>query len=150
MAHYKFKLNLDIPKEYPARAPEVVGTCHDSDGLYNCNCILSRLREHQGPESCEFFGRPIEPLAFYLPPYSEVQQQKQSPLYGVLPKEVRNMIMSSHSQMTMQSRPTMTTYPDGKLAQMLMFQDRIFRIHFFRLAKLYIWRPIVCRCSSGE
>lgn len=92
MAHYKFKLNLDIPKEYPARAPEVVGTCHDSDGLYNCNCILSRLREHQGPESCEFFGRPIEPLAFYLPPYSEVQQQKQSPLYGVLPKEVRNMI----------------------------------------------------------
>jgi hypothetical protein len=39
-----------------------------------------------------FYGRPIEPLAFYLPPYSEVQQQKQSPLYNVLPTEIRHLV----------------------------------------------------------
>ena len=47
---------------------------------------------NQDPEECVFWGRPIEPLAFYLTPFSNVQQQEQSPLYGVLPKEIRDMI----------------------------------------------------------
>ena len=47
---------------------------------------------NQDPEECVFWGRPIEPLAFYLPPFSNVLQQEQSPLYGVLPKEIRDMV----------------------------------------------------------
>jgi hypothetical protein len=43
-------------------------------------------------EACAFYGRPTEPLAFYLPPYAEIHQQEQSPLYSVLPKEVRDMV----------------------------------------------------------
>jgi hypothetical protein len=45
-----------------------------------------------GIEECVFHGRPTEPLAFYLPPYFDVQQQEQSPLYNMLPKEIRDMI----------------------------------------------------------
>ena len=88
MAHYKFNLELDIPERCPD--PALRPHCHDSDGLYNCDCVIAR--GHRGPEGCRCFGRPIEPLAFYLPPYSEVQQQLQSPLYGVLPIEVRNLV----------------------------------------------------------
>lgn len=43
-------------------------------------------------EDCAFFGRPIEPLAFYLAPFSDANQQKQSPLYGILPKEIRDLV----------------------------------------------------------
>ncbi|KAF1971619.1 hypothetical protein BU23DRAFT_600169 [Bimuria novae-zelandiae CBS 107.79] len=43
-------------------------------------------------ENCCFFGRPIEPLAFYLPSFSDVHQQKQSPLYNVFPKEIRDLV----------------------------------------------------------
>ncbi|KAJ4360714.1 uncharacterized protein N0V89_001281 [Didymosphaeria variabile] len=42
-------------------------------------------------EECSLYGRPIEPLAFYLPAFSEVEQQKQSPLYRI-PKEIRDLI----------------------------------------------------------
>ncbi|KAF3001358.1 hypothetical protein E8E13_006353 [Curvularia kusanoi] len=88
MAQYKFKLKLDIPEIYPDNTLQQIRLrCHDSDGLYHCDCV--KVRKHRGPERCCFFGRPIEPLAFYLPPYAEVQQQLQSPLYSLLPKEVR-------------------------------------------------------------
>jgi hypothetical protein len=33
----------------------------------------------------------VEPLAFYLPPFSNVDQQKQSRLYNI-PVEIRNLI----------------------------------------------------------
>lgn len=46
----------------------------------------------QAQEDCAFFGRPIEPLAFYLPPFINVNQQKQCPLYGIVPKEIRDLI----------------------------------------------------------
>jgi len=50
------------------------------------------MTRDQRLEQCFFYGRPIEPLAFYLPPFSDVQQQWQCPLYGTLPKEVRDMV----------------------------------------------------------
>lgn len=43
-------------------------------------------------DDCIFYGRPIEPLAFYLGAFSEVNQQSECPLYTVLPKEIRDMI----------------------------------------------------------
>jgi hypothetical protein len=46
----------------------------------------------QPQENCAFLGRPIEPLAFYLPTFSDVNQQKQCPFYGILPKEIRDLI----------------------------------------------------------
>jgi hypothetical protein len=46
----------------------------------------------QPQENCTFLGRPIEPLAFHLPAFSNVNQQKQCPLYGILPKEIRDLI----------------------------------------------------------
>ena len=46
----------------------------------------------RGREDCSFFTLPIEPLAFYLPPFGDVNQQKQCPLYDVLPKEIRDII----------------------------------------------------------
>ena len=50
------------------------------------------MKRDQRLEKCFFYGRPIEPLAFYLPPSSDVQQQWQCPLYGKLPKEARDMV----------------------------------------------------------
>ena len=47
---------------------------------------------HSALEECIFYGRPIEPLAFYLPPHSDVHQQEQSPLYSVLPNEIRGLL----------------------------------------------------------
>lgn len=91
MAHHEFSLQLAIPKERNIRpSRQIRYHCHNSDGLEHCDCIT--VRKDRGPEGCCFYGRPIEPLAFYLPPYSEVGQQVQSPLYGVLPKEIRYLI----------------------------------------------------------
>ena len=91
MAHHEFSLQLDIPKEYPiCRTRQIRYQCHDSDGLTHCDCTAVRRKPSHG--KCCFYGRPIEPLAFHLPPYSEVEQQTQSPLYGVLPKEIRYLI----------------------------------------------------------
>ncbi|KAF2450674.1 hypothetical protein P171DRAFT_468924 [Karstenula rhodostoma CBS 690.94] len=108
MIDQEFKLRLGIPKEFPRTHEETFrrrahvwpGThaqsqqrgsyhCHNSDGLDNCNCMSARS---QPQEDCAFFGRPIEPLAFYLPAFTGVNQQKQCPLYGILPKEIRDMV----------------------------------------------------------
>lgn len=43
-------------------------------------------------EDCLYYGRPIEPLAFYLSSFSDVNHQLQCPLYGVLPTEVRHLV----------------------------------------------------------
>ncbi|KAF1968326.1 hypothetical protein BU23DRAFT_263928 [Bimuria novae-zelandiae CBS 107.79] len=40
---------------------------------------------------CSFYGRPIEPLAFYLPSFSNIYQQNQSRLYSI-PKEIHDLI----------------------------------------------------------
>lgn len=50
------------------------------------------LECNKSQEECCFYGRPIEPLAFYLPPFSDVEQQNQCPLYSVLPKEIRDLV----------------------------------------------------------
>lgn len=63
--------------------------CHNSDGLNYCNCMSEYSRKK---EDCVYYGRPIEPLAFYLPSFSDVDQQKQCPFYGILPKEIRDLI----------------------------------------------------------
>ncbi|KAH6638798.1 hypothetical protein C7974DRAFT_387320 [Boeremia exigua] len=91
MAHYEFSLQLDVPKRYPKRTTKLVRyNCHDSDGLNHCDCIADR--GNLGPESCCFYGRPIEPLAFCLPPYWQIKQQTSCPLYSVLPEEIRLLI----------------------------------------------------------
>lgn len=95
MARHEFKLQLNIPKRYPRAVEQIQYDCHDSDGLNHCDCAAigkHQTRKYRGPERCCFYGRPIEPLAFYLPPYSELQQQNQCPLYGVLPNEIRVLI----------------------------------------------------------
>ncbi|OAG00828.1 uncharacterized protein CC84DRAFT_1262918 [Paraphaeosphaeria sporulosa] len=106
MADHDFKLRLGIPKEFPRtnqiayrkRAHLWRGAdphmktaryCHNSDGLDNCDCMSAHS---QAQENCAFFGRPIEPLAFYLPAFAYVNQQKQCPFYGILPKEIRDLV----------------------------------------------------------
>ncbi|PVI02297.1 hypothetical protein DM02DRAFT_670600 [Periconia macrospinosa] len=82
----EFKLQLGISQEFPRKSSREF--CGFSDGVEDCTCIK------KGPdlkiEDCGFYGRPLEPLAFYLPPYSEVPQ-KQSQLYTI-PKEIRDLI----------------------------------------------------------
>jgi hypothetical protein len=56
--------------------------CHSS-GLGKCEC---------SQKDCRSVGRPVEPLAFYLPPFVDVSQQKQCSLYSVIPKEIRDLI----------------------------------------------------------
>lgn len=91
MAHQEFSLQVEISKEYPIRPPSQTRYhCHNSDGLSYCDCIMDR--QNRGSEGCCFYGRPIEPLAFYLAPCSEVEQQIQAPLYGLLPKEMRQLV----------------------------------------------------------
>lgn len=143
MAHYKFKLKLDIPEEYPDRAlRQIRSCCHDSDGLYKCDCIFYRVDE--SPEKCSFFGRPIEPLAFYLPPYSEVQQQTQSPLYGVLPKEVRNLIFefaladdnaiaADHDSMYRWEAESVADVPEPDVAHALLQTCKAIYLEAYRL-----------------
>ncbi|KAJ4292799.1 hypothetical protein N0V90_009462 [Kalmusia sp. IMI 367209] len=114
MADREFSLQLGIPKEYPrkwtVRIPEEFTTsrsityiiqrrysypCHNSDGLLDCECMKNLHDEdgfNAGIEECCFYGRPTEPLAFILPSFADVHQQKQSPLYAVLPKEIRDLV----------------------------------------------------------
>lgn len=88
MSRRDFSLQLGTPEEYPKCTPMESGYhCNNSDELDHCDCLERRDREQ-----CCFYGRPVEPLAFYLPPYSEINQQSQSPLYGVLPKEIRDLV----------------------------------------------------------
>ncbi|KAF9728996.1 hypothetical protein PMIN06_005457 [Paraphaeosphaeria minitans] len=107
MTDQVFNLRLGIPKEFPRTSQIIyrkrghVGrgayphqktasyNCHNSDGLDNCDCMSACS---QPQENCAFFGRPIEPLAFYLPAFTNVNQQKQCPFYGILPKEIRDLI----------------------------------------------------------
>jgi hypothetical protein len=91
MDHPEFSLLLETLKDYPARTPRQSRYhCHDSDGLNHCDCI--GVRGNRSHKECCFYGRPIEPLAFYLPSSSKVEQQSQCPLYGVLPKEIRDLV----------------------------------------------------------
>lgn len=109
MVDKEFKLRLGIPKKFPKtyeselrRHPHLPRTdfyaqrhrqtgyyCHSSDGLDNCDCMSAHSLSQ---DTCTFFGRPIEPLAFYLPAFTDVNQQKQCPFYGILPKEIRDLV----------------------------------------------------------
>ncbi|PVH92211.1 hypothetical protein DM02DRAFT_576098 [Periconia macrospinosa] len=84
----EFKLQLGIPQEFPRKSQDK--SCHYADGLGDCECV-KQIFPKASIEDCQFYGRPIEPLAFYLPPFSSINQQKQSQLYNI-PMEIRNLI----------------------------------------------------------
>ena len=63
--------------------------CHYADGLDDCLCV--QIHSRASIEDCRFYGRPVEPLAFYLPSFPNINQQKQSRLY-IIPKEIRDLI----------------------------------------------------------
>ncbi|KAF2681159.1 hypothetical protein K458DRAFT_372674 [Lentithecium fluviatile CBS 122367] len=66
---------------------EYHGLCHDSDGRNFCDCQGT----FGATESCMFYGRHIEPLAFSLGSES-VLQQGHCLLFTVVPKEIRDMV----------------------------------------------------------
>ncbi|CAI6334221.1 unnamed protein product [Periconia digitata] len=82
-----FKLKLGIPREFPRKFNDKY--CHFADGVEDCECV--KKKPQPSIEDCEFYGRPVEPLAFYLPPLRDVNQQMQSRLYTI-PKEIRDLI----------------------------------------------------------
>ncbi|KAF2006779.1 hypothetical protein P154DRAFT_559249 [Amniculicola lignicola CBS 123094] len=63
--------------------------CNDSDGATFCDCQI----EYGNAEKCMYLGRQVEPLAFDLQ-YRPYNPQSHSPLFGLLPTEVREMVYS--------------------------------------------------------